>query len=134
MSKKNILTNIWKFSATRSVALMLIIPTVGSLVALITFYFFLNQTKGDVMFIDVASRQRILSEQIGNYVHMVYDMGQEDDREPLRELVVAFDQYLAIIDQGGEIMGRRLSPSPPEIRDKIDIGKQLWKDLMPALL
>jgi PAS domain S-box-containing protein len=113
---------------------MLLIPSVGSLIILSSFYFYLNQTKDEVLFTNVAGRQRMLSEQLGAYAHMVHDLDQEEDREPLRELVAEFDQSLVTLDRGGVVMGRRLSPAPPEIRDKIDVVKQLWIDLKPALL
>ncbi len=131
---KNILSNIWRFSATKSVVFMLIIPTVGSLVALGAFYLYLHQTKNDVMFTNVAGRQRMLSEQMSAYTHMVFDLGQEEDREPLRELVATFDQSIAALDKGGDVMGIRLSPPPPDIRNSINLVKRLWQDVKPALL
>jgi len=113
---------------------MLLIPLVGSLIILSSFYSFINQTKDDGLFTDVAGRQRMLSEQIGHYTHRVYNMRQVEAQEPLREAVAVFDQTLAIMARGGEIMGRRLSPAPPEIQDEIDAVKGLWKDLKPVLL
>ncbi len=125
---------LMKFSVTQSVVLMLFLPIMGSMIILGSFYFYFNKTRDDVLFTNIAGQQRMLSEQLGSYVHMVHEMGQEEDREPLRELVANFDSSLTVLDQGGEIMGRRLSPSPPEIRDKIYTIKQLWTDLKPALL
>ena len=134
MNRKNILANIWKPSATKAVTFMLLLPLVGSLFVIGSFYLYLKQTDDDVLFTNVAGRQRMLAVQLGTYAHMVHDMGQDDDREPLRELVATFDQSLVALEQGGAVMGRRLSPAPPELRNNINLVKKLWQDLKPALV
>ncbi len=113
---------------------MLFLPTLGSLIIISSFYYYVNKTKQDVLFVNVAGRQRMLSEQIHAYVHMVHEMGQAVDREPLRELVIVFDNSLAVLNRGGEILGSRLMRSPPEIKDEIEVMSQLWEQLKPSLL
>ncbi len=134
MNMKNILANILKFSAAKAVVFMILIPSVGSLFVIGSFYLYLEQSKDDVLFTNIAGQQRMLSEQLGAYVDMVHHLGQEDDREPLRELVAAFDRSLIALDQGGIVMDHRLSLPSPEVRNSINRVKQLWQDLKPALV
>ncbi len=113
---------------------MLLIPSVGSLIILGSFYYYLNQTKDDVLFANIAGRQRMISEQLANYVHMIVDLGQEEDRDALLDLVVTFDQSLSLIDTGGKIPDGALLHSSPELGDEIEAVKQLWMNIQPELM
>jgi len=113
---------------------MLIVPAVGSLFLLGTFYLHIHSTKNDVVFTNIAGRQRMLSEQLGVYTHKVQELGLKEDRESLQDLVAIFDYSIGVLDQGGEIMDHSLAPPPQELQIHLSAVKQLWQSLKPSLL
>ncbi|MEK7405177.1 MAG: PAS domain S-box protein [Acidobacteriota bacterium] len=115
------------------ITLPLILLTCGGLLGLATFYRFLAQTSKAAEFLEIAGRQRLLSQQIYDYAHMVA-MGQDEDRAGLRALVSEFEQALAAMEHGGRLMDEDLSPAPPEVRDQIEAVKRLWSELKSPLL
>ncbi|NOX86303.1 MAG: PAS domain-containing protein [Chlorobi bacterium] len=130
----DLLNQFLKFSNKRAVIIMLILPLIGSLIIISSYYSFIQQTKNDIFFTDIAGRQRMLSEQMGHFTHTIFNLKKDDDRELLRKSVVLFDHSLTVLDQGGEIMGRKLSPPQPEIKIKVEQVIRLWTNIKPALL
>ena len=88
------------------------------MIGLGAFYWFLHQTAGTAQFMNVAGRQRLLSQQISDYARMVAT-GQDEDRPALRELLSEFEKALGVLERGGHVMGEDLSPAPPEVLDEI---------------
>jgi nitrate/nitrite-specific signal transduction histidine kinase len=114
-------------SLTQKVSLALLIPALGAVVALWLFYSFLIQTASDSSFINVAGRQRMLSQQSFAYAQMIRS-GHEENSPTLRELVDEFDRSLYALAQGGKVMGRTLPPAPPEVQDEIAEVQRLWPE------
>lgn len=125
-----------KLSITRIIGFFLLVPTLtlGIFILLILFYSLLTQMDPNVHFTNLAGKQRILSERLGHYAHIVYLENQHRDRESLREYVAAFDRTLKVLEQGGEIDGLTLKPPPPEMYSSLDNVKQLWKEINSSLL
>jgi PAS domain S-box-containing protein len=121
-----------KLTITKQIGFLLLLPTCGALIVLGIFSFFLVQTADDGSFINVAGRQRMLSQQLGAYASMVH-IGQEEDRKPLRELVETFDRALDVLEHGGYVLDRTLPPAPPEMQEAIAGVKRLWRDLKVSL-
>jgi diguanylate cyclase (GGDEF)-like protein/PAS domain S-box-containing protein len=120
-------------SLTQKVSLALLIPALGAVVALWLFYSFLIQTASDSSFINVAGRQRMLSQQSFAYAQMIRS-GHEENSPTLRELVDEFDRSLYALAQGGKVMGRTLPPAPPEVQDEIAEVQRLWPEQKRILL
>ena len=122
-----------KIGIVRKVALLLLLPVVSALVSLGFFYTFLAQTAADSHFVDVASLQRLLAEQLGDYAHMVH-MGQVQNRETLWAQIDHFDHSLSALEQGGPVMGHILPPPPAEIAAEIAAERRGWEELKPLIM
>ncbi|MCR4341360.1 MAG: PAS domain S-box protein [Gemmatimonadaceae bacterium] len=117
---------------TRKIGLLLLLPLAGSLASVGFFASHLSETRNDGHFINVAGRQRMLSAQLGAWARMVA-IGQEEDREGLRDRVAEFDNVLTILLHGGDILEGTLEPAPPETRRDLEAVLDLWRGLKPDL-
>ncbi len=120
------------YKITRHIGLALLLPVLGSILAVAIFYWFLEQTEPGNAFINIAGRQRMLSQQLVTFTHMVH-AGQDEDRDELRETISDFDKSLKTLELGGQIIGLKLPPPPAEITDDILTAKRLWLELKPSL-
>lgn len=123
----------YRSTITRKVGLLLFFLTIGGFVALGTFYWFLINTKYDTHFINVAGRQRMLSEQLQFYTYLL-QTGENEVHKSLLETVEIFDRSVNVLEHGGEIMGKKLPPPPAEILEELTRIKELWNQLKPALI
>ncbi|NQT63943.1 MAG: PAS domain S-box protein [Candidatus Marinimicrobia bacterium] len=123
-----------KYSDTRSVSIMVLLPTLLSIIILISFFSYLSNTKSDVLFTNIAGRQRLLSEQMGATAHMVHVMGHDGNRDSLRKIITTFDQSLDILQKGGMIEGQYIQLSHPAIQPDLERVDLFWRDLKPHLL
>jgi PAS domain S-box-containing protein len=124
---------IIKPTIVKKVSFLLFLLTLGGILSLAAFFWFLAKTAYDVHFINVAGRQRMLSEQLRNLSYQVR-IGSEEDRDPLRDTVDEFDLSLRTLEHGGRIMDRVLPPAPPEILDEITEVKRIWDKLKTPIL
>jgi len=120
-------TIVWKISA------LLFGPALAALASLGVLYSFLSQTADEARFMNIAGRQRMTSQQILAYAQMV-QMGQEEDRNGLRDLVESFGGSLDLLQYGGTRAETRLSAAPLPVQDEIAGVRELWNTLRPALL
>ena len=116
----------------KKISLLLLIPLFGSLVSIAFFAWFLQETKNDGHFMNVAGRQRMLSAEIRTWVQMVA-IGQEEDRAGLQVRISEFEKSLSAMEQGGEILGGQLVPAPPEVRGELAAVDNFWRALKPDL-
>ena len=129
--KKNF--GLMQSAIARKVAVPLFLSACGAFVALFVFYWFLSRTAGDAPFVSAAGRQRMLSQQMLAYAVMVR-IGQEDDRQGLRDLVASFDRALDALERGGQVGEDYVRPAPPEVLDDIAAVRRLWTELRDPLL
>jgi len=115
----------------KQIGFVLLIPLLGSLIALGVFFSYFSETKSDSAFLNVAGRQRMLSEQLHIWAYMVH-IGQDGDREGLRERIYLFDHALKVLEHGGTVMERTLPPAPPEVLDEIEAVKTHWAAVKPV--
>lgn len=120
-------------SITKKISLVLLIPALASLLGLVFINSMLQETEHEGAFINVAGRQRLLSQQLFVYANMVH-MGQERDRDELLETINTFDESLRALEHGGRIMDRELSVLPREVLDVLNTVKRQWLASKPALL
>ena len=121
-----------RLSFTMKIGLLLALPLVGSLVPIPLVTRFLDRTKTDSHFMNVAGRQRMLSASMRDWVNMVA-VGQEEDRSGLQDRIAAFDEALAAMERGGSVLGETLAPPPVEIAAPLAAVGGLWRRLQPDL-
>jgi len=117
----------------RAIGVLLIVPVVTSLAALTMFAWLMAKTEPDTSLMDVAGRQRLLAQQIFKFAHMVY-IGQEEDRDDLKELVKNYDQALAALEHGGRVGHLELPAALPEMREPLTKVHNLWDPFRSAAL
>src|SRR3989339_1250549 len=121
-----------RFTLTKKISLLLLIPVFVSLVSIAFFVGFLDETKTDSHFMNVAGRQRMLSAELREWAHMVA-IGQEEDRVGLRTRIAEFEKSLSAMNRGGEVLDGLLDPAPPEVRGELAAVDNFWRALKPAL-
>ena len=119
---------------TARIGVLLLIPVIGAIAALAYFYSYLEATRHDGHAINVAGKQRLMSQQMHHYADMVAQLNQEEGRLGLRLLVDAFDRSLWAIEHGGEIDGHRLDNAAEEILPGIQAVKESWQQFKPRYL
>jgi len=123
-----------KKSITRKIMLLFLLPGVGTIIVLGFFYSFMQHTAHDADFINIAGRQRLLSQQILVDTHMVVKMGHADDREKLHGLIEHFDHALRALQYGGMVDQQfRLVAAPDSMQPHFAAIRTVWAELMPSL-
>ncbi len=108
-------------------------PLFGSLVSIAFFVGFMEETKTDGHFVNVAGRQRMLLVELRAWAHMVA-IGQVEDRAGLQTRIAEFEKSLSAMERGGEVMNGRLVPAPPEVGGELAAVDKLWRTLKPDLV
>ena len=114
-------------------AVFIVFSIFTCIASLFLFYRFFQKTAHDVHFVNVAGSQRMLSERILHYAKWVHALGKDEDRYQLKTAIDVFDKKLTILLEGGMILGQRLPPAPPEVRDKLREATRLWNEIKPDL-
>ncbi|MCW8962699.1 MAG: type IV pili methyl-accepting chemotaxis transducer N-terminal domain-containing protein, partial [Gammaproteobacteria bacterium] len=107
-------------------------PLFGALAAAGLFYSYLNGMTSDATLINLAGRQRMLSEQIHGSVELII-FGDKSRRKQAKNYIIDFDASLSVLSNGGVVMGRELPPPPPVIRQHIEAVIKNWDLVKPVL-
>lgn len=110
------------------IAPLLLLPAIGLIVLLVIFISYIDLTKDNNAFINVAGRQRLIAQQMGIYSHMI-EIGDYGDIKYLQRNIQKFDKALQRLEFGGEtIFGREISPLPESLSVELADVKALWHD------
>ncbi len=115
------------------IGLLLLVPLCGAIVAFVFYYSFLTRTSHTTLFIHLATRQQMLSEQLQSWSHLL-ETGQSKNHDDLKNQVYQFGKALAILEAGGTYLTYELPPAPAELADEIALIKRHWSNVKPALL
>lgn len=121
-----------QLTTTQKISLALLLPAAGAVLALGLFYSYLAASAADSAFVNVAGRQRMLSQQILAQALSTHD-GHAEHRLTLSTLIDEFGRTLKILEQGGAVMGNVLPPAPAEIHPAIAVVEAIWLDQEPLL-
>ncbi len=121
-----------RLTLTKKIIFLLLIPLFGSLVSIAFFAAFLEETKNDGHFINVAGRQRMLSAELLAWSHMVA-IGQEEGRAGLQVRIAEFEESLSAMERGGKALDGLLVPAPQEVRGELVAVDNYWRALKPDL-
>ncbi len=124
-----------KLNITGKYSLILLLPILAAITILWMFYSFMDQEEANVSYMNVAGRQRMLSEQLNNYAQMVH-IGQEEDRKPLKALIVRFSTALDTLQYGGHLddLNVDLPMAPTEISPALAKLRQIWEPLKQEMI
>lgn len=117
----------------QKVGLVLLVPVCGALLTIGIFSYYLASSSLDEHIINVAGRQRMLSQRIFAYTSLVYS-GDEKYRIKLQDSIKLFDDSMHTLESGGNAMGRELPAAPERVHDDIQQAKSLWMKLKKEIL
>ena len=131
------------WSITTRIGLLLLATVCGAVVTLSYTYSYFERTASHVPIVNLAGRQRMLSQVLFHYADMVQS-GQSEDRKDLSRFIVQFDNALRVLEQGGSVPVHQrdlsarhslhLPPPPPDLQPAIDQLRQEWGLVKPSLL
>lgn len=122
-----------QLTITRKIGLVLLLPVSGALFSLWIFFGFLSQTATEASTINMAGRQRMLSESLLHHAQRVV-VGGEVERPELWQMIGHFDSSLKTLVKGAQATGQALWPASPQVRVEIDRVNQLWQPHRKALV
>ena len=124
-----------KLNIAAKYSLILILPMLAAMTVLWEFYSFMEDEQDAVPYMNVAGRQRMLSEQLHNYAHMVH-LGQDDDRRPLKEMISHFSESLDTLQFGGKIneLDVDLKRAPADVLPSLEALRQTWEPIRHNLM
>jgi len=119
---------------TERIIILLLLPSFCFLILLVLFYAFIDKTENDTTFINIAGRQRMLSQEMLSLTQMV-SAGQKEDRFELQDVMNNFETDLQFLKNGGKLTKKQhLHPAKGEIKKRLSIVKDYWSRLKPSLL
>ena len=97
------------------------------------FYIYIDGTKNVTTFINIVSRQRMLSQEMLSLAEMIKN-GQIEDKKILKKVMGSFEQNLGIIDVNGmAIKSNYLYPVTNDVVNKLDVLNKYWLVVKPSL-
>jgi len=118
---------------TQKIVVLLLLPSLGFLILLVQLYAYIHETQDDTAFINIASRQLMLSQEILSLTNMVA-IGQKEDQFELQDAIKNFESGLQLLDKGGRISeDQHLHPAAKEIKTRINAVNEYWSKLRPSL-
>jgi PAS domain S-box-containing protein len=125
--------DIRKQHITLKIMTFLFLASLGFLVLLILFYIYIEKTEHDSTFINIAGRQRMLSQEMLSLTHMM-EIGQKEDRHQLLDTVNNFDEVLQFLENGGITKEKiYLPPASGNTKIKLNTVNEHWSLLKPLL-
>ncbi|MBI4820606.1 MAG: PAS domain S-box protein [Deltaproteobacteria bacterium] len=123
----------FRVSLSTRIGILLSLPLFAALVQVWSAFSYLEGTRDDAGFVNIAGRQRMLAAELSSQVRMVSE-GHEADRPILRTRVSQFGESLSIIETGGLVMGVELERAPDELQPAVKFAQTLWRDVEADLL
>lgn len=137
------LSKLTRWSITTRIGSLLFATVCGAVVTLSYTYSYFERTAKHVPIVNLAGRQRMLSQVLFHYADMVH-RGQIEDREDLSRFIIQFDNALRVLEEGGSVpvhqtelsprYSLHLPPPPQDLQPAIDQLRQEWGLVMPPLL
>ncbi|MBE9515518.1 MAG: EAL domain-containing protein [Proteobacteria bacterium] len=123
---------VFSTAVTSRIGLVLLFPFIGIVITIVMLFSHLHNSADDAVAINVAGRQRMLSQQI-QYYALRTRLGNKADQVVLDSIVETFDNSLKALEFGGEAMGRTLPPASDEVFYDLVIVKSLWRQYREQL-
>lgn len=123
---------VLRSSLTKKVGFLLFLFWLGAVVAVLLVYRFLDSTKHDTHFVNVAGRQRMLAQRVMLHAGMS-QVGRERDRRALAGIVDEFELAQRALERGGYVAGAALPPARGEVRRALGRTRAIWDEIRPRL-
>lgn len=115
------------------IALLLSLAVSGAVISQVLSYYYFVDTVDDVAIVNIAGRQRMLSQVLSSYAHMVHE-GQDEDRQSLLSYAEEFKAALIALEFGGVAHGHRVQPVPEQVHNELNTVKKIWNNTEPLLI
>jgi len=121
-----------RFTIGKKIALLLLMMTVIATINLAVVYEFLSTQRYDSHIINIAGRQRMLSQKIAKLaLTIAHDNDKlfeikDSDREDLLKAVEFYDTSLNALQNGGKVLGRVIPKAPTSIDEVFKKNRDVW--------
>jgi len=121
-----------KLTIDKKIGLLLLMMTLIAAVNLTIVYKFLSSQRYDSHIINIAGRQRMLSQRIARLVLTVaHDFDtvkdiKDNDREELLKAIKLYETSLNALNNGGEILGLTIPKSPKSMSELFKKNWEIW--------
>ncbi len=123
----------YKFGISKKITSLLLLMIAVAVVNIVVIYNYLKTNQGDTYVVNIAGRQRMLSQKIAKQALSIAN-GKESFRPHLKRTVKTYDLSLKALKNGGNILGGVTPAWPDEIAPLFQKNEQLWHPLMKHAL
>lgn len=117
--------NKYKFGLTLKITILLLGVLAVAAINLIVISNYLAAQKNDTVIVNVAGRQRMLTQKMSKLALSVAK-GNREDQPQLEETINLYDTSLNVLHFGGQLMGQQIPPAPLEMAMLFKKNKDLW--------
>jgi PAS domain S-box-containing protein len=114
-----------KLTISKKISFLLLLMVIIAVANILIIYYYQNLQKFDSHIVNMAGRQRMLSEKISKLALSVAN-GNDGDRQLLIDAIWLYDSSLKILRHGGRVNGDILPPAPVTMKDLFDENKDIW--------
>jgi signal transduction histidine kinase len=114
-----------RLTVSQKIDSLLFLMVLIAVINVIVIYHFHSQQQDDSHIVNVAGRQRMLSQKISKLALSVAN-GNDEDRTPLEEAIKLYDSSLTAIQYGGKAMGWEIPPAPAIMKELFRSNKRIW--------
>lgn len=115
-----------KLTIGKKIFSLLGLITLVAVVNILIISHFRGLEKDNVVVINIAGFQRMLSQQITKLALGVAN-DRDEDRLLLKELIAAYDSSLKALQYGGKINGTTIYPAPAGLKELFEKNQRIWK-------
>lgn len=117
--------NKYRLGLTLKITILLLGVLAVTAINLIVISNYLAGQKNDAFIVNVAGRQRMLSQKMSKLALSVAK-GNVEDRVQLKDTVELYHTSLDMLHFGGNIMGQQIPPAPLEMASLFQKNKEIW--------
>ncbi|MDH3975409.1 MAG: response regulator [Deltaproteobacteria bacterium] len=117
--------NRYRFGLTLKITILLLGVLAVAAINLIVISNYLAAQKNDAFIVNVAGKQRMLTQKMSKLALSVAK-GNVEDRAQLRQIIELYDSSLTVLHFGGDVMGQKIRPAPQEMAKLFKENKEEW--------
>ena len=115
-----------RFTISQKIDTLLFLMVFIAAVNVVVLYYYHSHQKDDSHVVNVAGRQRMLSQKISKLALSVAN-GNESDRQQLATAINLYGTSLTVLEYGGDAMAREIPAAPLVMKELFNNNKRSWK-------
>jgi diguanylate cyclase (GGDEF)-like protein/PAS domain S-box-containing protein len=122
-----------RISLSRKINILMLLMVCMAVLNLLSVYYYLSLTRNDARIINLAGRQRMLTQEIAKLA-LLADAGDKAARTHLDEVSGRYDEILKILYKGGRLESIKVSPAPSSMSALFEKNLELWRPFREHVL